>query len=42
MDELKNIYIEVGGANKIHVEKAAKTTLTINTEVLKTETTNKF
>jgi hypothetical protein len=34
--------IEVDVAKKTQVEKAAKTTLTTNTEALKTETTNKF
>ena len=34
--------VEVDVAKKTQVEKAAKTTLTTNTEALKTETTNKF
>jgi hypothetical protein len=34
--------VEVEVAKKTQVERAAKTTLTTNTEVLKTETTNKF
>ena len=34
--------VEVNVAKKTQVEKAAKTTLTTNTEVLKTGTTNKF
>jgi hypothetical protein len=34
--------VEVNVAKKTQVEKATKTTLTTNTEVLKTGTTNKF